>query len=60
MNRVDDENEQKKKILEAEEFYQKGLFYGNESDADGAIECWRKALGIKPGKYETWYNLGIT
>ncbi|GAH35811.1 unnamed protein product, partial [marine sediment metagenome] len=29
---VDEENEQKKKIKEAEKLYQKGLVYGQESD----------------------------
>jgi len=35
---VDKENEQKKKIKEAEEFYQKGIVCGQESDFDGAID----------------------
>jgi len=58
MKMVDDEKEIKKKILEAEEFYQKGLVYGNESDADGAIECWQKTVELNPNHFEGWYNLG--
>ncbi len=39
---------QKKKILEAEEFYKKGLVFGQESDADAAIECWLKSVELNP------------
>jgi len=44
MTMVDEKTENKKEIKEAEEFYQKGLAYGKESDADGAIECWQKTV----------------
>ena len=47
-----------KKISEAEEFYQKGLLYGEQSDADGVIESWQKTVELNPDHFEAWYNLG--
>ena len=55
---VDEEVEQKKKIKEAEEFYQKGLVCGKESDFDGAIEYMQKTVELNPNHFEGWYNLG--
>jgi len=34
--------------------------YQGKGETNQAVECWKKALEIKPDKYETWYNLGIT
>ncbi|TKJ19477.1 MAG: hypothetical protein CEE43_15065 [Promethearchaeota archaeon Loki_b32] len=58
MRMVDEENEQKKKIAEAEDYYKKGLVYGQESDVNGAIECWQKTVELNPNHFEGWYNLG--
>jgi len=33
--------------------------YSGKGEINQAIECWKKAVEIKPNKYETWYNLGI-
>jgi len=33
------------------------LFKG---ETDRAIECWEKAVEIKPDKIETWFNLALT
>ena len=33
-------------------------YYG-KGEIKSAIECWQKALEIKPDKVETWYNLGV-
>ncbi len=32
--------------------------YG-KGEHDNAIECWKKALDIKPDKIETWYNIAV-
>ncbi len=48
----------KKRIEEAEELYKKGLDFGQKSDADGAIECWKKTIELNPEHFEAWYNLG--
>ena len=45
-------------IVGAEEFYQKGLDFGKEGDAEGAIECWGKTVELNPKHFEGWYNLG--
>ena len=58
MRMVDEKIEQEKKLEEAEEFYRKGLAYGKDSDADGAIECWQKTVELNPNHFEGWYNLG--
>ena len=47
-----------KKIQEAQEYYDKGLVYGQEGDADGAIECWQKTVDLNPDHFDGWYNLG--
>ncbi|HEC41004.1 MAG TPA: tetratricopeptide repeat protein, partial [bacterium] len=33
--------------------------YHGKGETAKAIESWKKALEIKPDKYETWYNLGL-
>ena len=33
--------------------------YNGKGDSAKALEYWKKALEIKPDKYETWYNLGL-
>ncbi len=49
------DQEDKKKT---EGYYQKGLVYGQQSDAEGAIECWQKAVELNPEFFDAWYNLG--
>ena len=54
----DTDNEEKKKRLQkADEYYNKGLAYGQEGDPDGAIECWEKTVELNPEHFDGWYNL---
>ena len=51
-------DQKKDKIAEAEEYYQKGMVFGQQGDADGAIECWQKAVELNPDYFQAWYDLG--
>ena len=33
--------------------------YNGKGDLDKAVECWQKAVEIKPDKIETWYNMAV-
>jgi len=35
------------------------ITYNRKGEATKAIEFWKKALEIKPDKFETWYNLAL-
>jgi tetratricopeptide (TPR) repeat protein len=46
------------KTLKINAFYNMGLAYSNKGDNDKAIECYQKAIEIKPDKHEAFNNMG--
>jgi Tfp pilus assembly protein PilF len=45
--------------LKAEAFYNMGSAYNDKGDKDKAIECYEKAIEIKPDKHEAFNNMGL-
>ena len=35
-----------------------GIAYYHKGDYDRAIECYQKAVAIKPDEHEAWFNIG--
>ncbi len=52
-------SEKTKSEVKARQWYNMGLANAKKGNNDKAIECYQKAIEIKPDKHEAFFNMGI-